>query len=330
MGDLFLVTGATGFVGSHLVETLRVRGERVRILARDAGKVPDEWREDVEIVEGDVTDPPSLAPAVKDVDIVLHVAGIINLPPGEEERFYRVNTEGTKHLFHAARTSGHPLKRFLYCSSVGVMGKLKRIPADEETPCAPTNAYEASKLAAERWVLAEGKRRGIPVSVARPAWVYGPGDRRTLPIFSLIARRRFVMVGKGETWIHPVFVADLAEGIARCAWSEAAVGRCVILAGGEPVRLKDLVGRISDACGARPLPVRLPVFAASVIAIGFEILYKPLRKQPPLHRRRLGFFLRDQAFDISLARRCCGYVPGTSLEDGIRQTVGWYKARGWL
>ncbi len=330
MVDLFLVTGATGFVGSHLVEMLRARGERVRILARDAGKVPEEWRKDVEIVEGDVTDPPSLAPAVKDVDIVLHVAGVINLPPGEGERFYRVNTEGTKHLFHAARTSGRPLKRFLYCSSVGVMGKLKRIPADEETPCAPTNAYEASKLAAERWVLAEGKRRGVPVSVTRPAWVYGPGDRRTFPIFFLIARKRFIMVGKGDTWIHPVFVRDLVKGILQCARSEKAIGRKMILAGQQPVRLKDLVALISHQCDVRLLPVKLPVAVATVIALGLEILYKPLHKQPLLHRRRLGFFLRDQGFDISLARRCCGYVPGTSLEEGIRETVTWYKRNGWI
>jgi len=264
------------------------------------------------------------------VNVIFHLAGLINLPPGEEEGFFKVNLEGTKNLFSAVLASGQPLKRFLYCGSVGVMGYLREIPANEETPCFPTNAYERSKLEAELWVLEEGRRRGVPVSAVRPAWVYGPGDKRTFPIFSMIARRKFVMIGEGETWIHPVYVSDLVRGIFQCTRSGETVGRCVILAGESPVHLKDLVGLISEATGVSPLPLKIPVPVASVIAIGCEILYKPLRKQPPIHRRRLGFFLRDQSFDISLARRGCGYVPGINLPEGVRLTVAWYRSQGWL
>jgi len=328
--DLYLVTGATGFIGHHLVERLLGEGRRIRVLVRDRSRVPETWHGRVEVMEGDITSSSSLVPAVKGVNVILHLAGVINLPPGEEEGFFKVNLEGTKNLFGAVLASGQTLKRFLYCSSVGVMGYLKEIPANEETPCFPTNAYEQSKLEAERWVLEEGRLRGVPVSVARPAWVYGPGDRRTLPIFSMIARRKFVMIGKGETWIHPVYVDDLVKGILQCARSGETIGRCVILAGEFPVRLKELVGFISEATNASPLPLKIPVPVASVIALGCEILYKPLRKQPPIHRRRLGFFLRDQSFDISLARRCCGYVPEIGLPEGIRRTVAWYRSQGWL
>ena len=328
--DRYLVTGATGFIGRHVVERLLADGGRVRVLVRDRSRVPGTWRDRVEVIEGDVTRAAGLIPAVRDVDVILHLAGVINLPPGEEARFFQVNLEGTQHLFKAVLETGRTPDRFLYCGSVGVMGDLTEIPANEETPCFPTNAYERSKLEAEHWVLAEGRRRGIPVSAVRPAWVYGPGDCRTLPIFSMIARRRFVMIGTGETWIHPVFVEDLAEGLLRCARSGEAVGRCVILAGAAPVRLKDLAALIAEASGVKLLPWRVPVPVASVIAIGCEILYKPLRKRPPIHRRRLGFFLRDQSFDISLARRCCGYAPETPLREGIYQTVAWYRRRGWL
>jgi nucleoside-diphosphate-sugar epimerase len=328
--NFYLVTGATGFIGRHVVGQLLSEGKRVRVLVRNRSRIPGAWQDRVDAVEGDITSPPSLIPAVRDVNVILHLAGVINLPPGEEDTFYRVNLEGTKQLFQAVVRTGMSLERFLFCGSVGVMGFLREIPANEETPCFPTNAYERSKLEAEHWILEEGRRQGIPVSVARPAWVYGPGDRRTLPIFSMIARRRFVMIGKGETWIHPVYVEDLAKGILRCARSGEAVGRCVILAGEAPIRLKELVHLIADAAETRLLPVRLPVFVAFAIALGCEILYKPLRKQPPIHRRRLGFFLRDQSFDISLARRYCGYVPETPLREGIRRTVAWYRSHGWL
>ena len=326
----YLVTGATGFIGRHLVEALLEREVRVRVLVREAGRVPEAWRGRVEVAEGDVTDPDSLLPAARDVDTVLHLAGVINLPPGSDARYYQVNLEGTKNVFNVAVASGKVPRRFLYCSSVGVMGILKKLPADEATPCLPTNAYERSKLEAEAWVLEEGGRRGVPVSVARPAWVYGPGDRRTFPIFSMIAKRRFVMIGKGATWIHPVFVGDLVRGLLQCVHAADAVGKRVILAGESPVRLRDLANLIARVLDVKSLPVRVPVPAASVIALGCEILYKPLRKQPPIHRRRLGFFLRDQAFDISLARRCCGYDPETGLDEGIRRTVAWYRSHGWL
>ncbi len=330
MEDLYLVTGATGFIGHHLVERLLDEGRQIRVLARDRSRIPETWHGRVEVVEGDITNLSSLTPAVRDVNVIFHLAGLINLPPGEEEGFFKVNLEGTKNLFSAVLASGQPLKRFLYCGSVGVMGYLREIPANEETPCFPTNAYERSKLEAELWVLEEGRRRGVPVSAVRPAWVYGPGDKRTFPIFSMIARRKFVMIGEGETWIHPVYVSDLVRGIFQCTRSGETVGRCVILAGESPVHLKDLVGLISEATGVSPLPLKIPVPVASVIAIGCEILYKPLRKQPPIHRRRLGFFLRDQSFDISLARRCCGYVPEINLPEGVRLTVAWYRSQGWL
>jgi nucleoside-diphosphate-sugar epimerase len=330
VGDLFLVTGATGFIGYHVVERLLSGGEQVRVLVRDRTRIPGTWIDRVEVFEGDITKLSSLTPAVKGVDVILHLAGVINLPPGEEERFFEVNLEGTKNLFRAVLAPGQSLKRFLYCSSVGVMGVLKEIPANEEAPCFPTNAYERSKLEAERWVLEEGHHRGVQVSVVRPAWVYGPGDRRTFPIFSMIARRKFVMIGKGETWIHPVFVEDLADGIIQCARFGDAAGRRVIMAGESSVRLRDLAALISKATGVSLFPLRIPVPVASVIALGCEILYKPLRKQPPIHRRRLGFFLRDQSFDISLARECCGYTPAMNLPDGIRMTVAWYRSHGWL
>ena len=326
----YLVTGATGFIGRHLVDALLERGALVRVLARDTSRVPEGWHDRVEVAEGDVTRPGSLTSAVSGVDVVFHLAGVINLPPGSDDRYYQVNLEGTKNVFNAAMTADVLPRRFLYCSSVGVMGVLKKVPADETTPCLPTNAYERSKLEAEEWVLEEGRRQGVAVSVARPAWVYGPGDRRTFPIFSMTAKRRFVMIGKGETWIHPVFVGDLAQGILGCAQSPEAVGQRVILAGASPVRLRELARLIAETLAVKPLSIRVPVPVASAIALGCEILYKPLRKQPPIHRRRLGFFLRDQAFDISLARRCCGYDPEVFLREGIRLTVAWYRSHGWL
>jgi len=330
VNKLILVTGATGFIGSHLVAMLLETGETVRILVRNKEKVPDEWHGRVEIVEGNLTDISSLKEAVRNCEKIYHLAGVINLPANREDDFYRINLEGTKNIFNAAVEEHATIKRFLYCSSVGVFGPLKALPANEKTPCNPSNNYEKSKLAAEKWVFEEANRHDIPVSVVRPAWVYGPGDKRTLPIFSMIAKKRFIMIGRGNTWIHPVFIKDLVQGIIRCSCSPASVGKVVILAGKHPVKLKDLVKQLSETTGVDLWSFYIPINAARLIAISLEILYKPMRKMPPLHRRRLGFFSRNQAFDITNAKTFCGYGPETELAKGLRLAVNWYKIHGWL
>jgi nucleoside-diphosphate-sugar epimerase len=330
MGKTHLVTGATGFIGHHLVETLLSGGESVRILVRDRRKIPARWQERVEVIEGDLAVALSLKEAVRNCDEVYHLAGVINLPAGQERDFYRINLDGTKNIFKAVIEENPGIKRFLYCSSVGVLGPLKVLPANEKTPCNPSNDYEKSKLAAERWVLEEANHHDIPVCVVRPAWVYGPGDRRTFPIFSMIAKKRFIMIGKGSTWIHPVFVADLARGMIQCSRTPEAVGKTVILAGKQPIRLRDLANQLSRILGVKLWPFYIPINVARLIAIGLEILYKPMRKMPPLHRRRLEFFLRNQSFDTMSAKTCCKFSPKTGLEEGMGLTADWYKKHGWI
>ena len=330
MRESHLVTGATGFIGMHLVELLLDAGKKVRILVRDRFKVPTRWQGRVDIVEGDLTDASSLKEATRGCEKVYHLAGVINLPTGSEADFYRINLDGTKNIFNSALEGKPAIKRFLYCSSVGVFGPLKSVPANEETPCRPSNAYEKSKYEAEKWVLRTGRQKGVPVSVVRPSWVYGPGDKRTFPIFSMIARKRFVMIGRGDTWIHPIFVTDLVRGIIRCSDSPASVGKVVILAGGQSIKLKNLAHLLSEMLGVGLWPVHVPLGAAKLVAMILEVLYKPMRKMPPLHRRRLGFFLNDQAFNTTFAKTCCGFSPKTGLEEGIRLTIDWYKEHGWI
>lgn len=324
------MTGATGFIGGHLVEHLLREGKHVRILVRDRTKVPGAWEGRIEVVEGDLTRSHELREAVYGVDMVYHLAGVINLPAGREELYTRVNLGGTQNLFNAVVARGGRIKRFLYCSSVGVFGLLTNLPADEKASCIPSNAYEASKYEAEKWVLQAGKRHAVPFSVVRPAWVYGPGDRRTFPIFSMIAKKRFIMIGKGKTLIHPVYVDDLVRGILQCARSPDTVGKVIILAGNQPIKLRDFVHLLSGILGVNPWPFHLPMSLATFIAMILEILYKPMRKMPPVHRRRLEFFSRDQAFDITSAKNSCGFTPETDLEEGLRKTIDWYKANRWL
>ena len=323
-----LVTGATGFIGSHLAATLRARGARVRALVRSPARAAALRALGVELVQADLGRPHGLERAVDGADVVFHLAGRI-LPGEDGLAGYRTdNVEGTAHLLAACR--GRALTAFVHVSSVGVMGPLHELPASEATPCGPDTPYGTSKREAEELVRRAHREEGVPVVVARPAWVYGPGDRRTLRLFAAIGRRRFPLVGSGRTWLHPVYVTDLVDGLLRCASQPKAVGETYLLAGPEPVALARLVALIAELEGVRPPRLRLPVALIWLAAAGCEGLFRVIGRRPPLYRRQLEFYLRDQLFDTGKARAELGFVPVTPLRQGLERTIAWYREHGLL
>jgi nucleoside-diphosphate-sugar epimerase len=316
-----LVTGGTGFIGRHLVAALVGGGARVRVLARDparaAGLDPR-----AEVVAGTLTAPADAARAAAGAEVVFHLAGQIRPTADGPAAYRRSNVDATAALLAACRTI--PLAAFVHVSSVGVMGRLAALPAHEGTPCRPDSDYGRSKAEAERLARQAGAD-GLPVVIARPAWVYGPGDRRTLRLFSAIQRRRFVLVGAGGTWLHPVYVGDLVEGLVRCATTPKALGETYILAGPEPVRLRDLCALVARLEGA-PVPrLAVPRPLAWLGAAAAEGLGRLLGRPPLVYRRQLEFFVRDQLFATTKAREELGFTPATSLRDGLRRTIAWYR-----
>jgi dihydroflavonol-4-reductase len=323
-----LVTGATGFIGGHLCRTLRARGTPVRALCRAPARAAALRALGVELVEADLARPPDLAAALADADVVFHLAG--QILPGDDgvTGYRRNNVEATAHLLAACR--GRALAAFVHVSSVGAMGALAELPAHEATPCAPDNPYGRSKHEAETLVRQACREEGLPAVIARPTWVYGPGDPRTLRLFAAIQRRRFARVGPGRTWLHPVHVADVVEGLLRCAAEPKAVGQTYLLAGPEPVRLRDLVVLIAELEGVRPPRLAIPPSLAWLLAAGAEAGFRLLGRRPPVYRRQLEFFWKDQLFDTGKAREELGFVAATPLREGLRRTIAWYREHGLL
>ena len=322
-----LVTGGTGFIGGHLVTALVAREARVRVLTRSRERGEGLRRLGVEVVHGDLLQAHDLGRALAGVEAVFHLAAQIQ--PSEEgpAAYWRNNVEGTAKLLAACR--GLPLGTFVHVSSVGVMGSLAELPADEGTRCAPDNVYGRTKYEAEE-LARHAFLEGLPVVIARPAWVYGPGDLRTLRLFTAIRRRRFLLVGSGQTWLHPVYVEDVVEGLLRCGTHPKAVGETYCLAGPEPVRLRQLTALIAELEEAPPPRLRVPPWPAWVGAAAVEGLFRLLKRRPPLYRRQLEFFLKDQLFSTAKAREELGFVPATSLREGLARTISWYRDHGLL
>jgi dihydroflavonol-4-reductase len=319
-----LVTGASGFIGSHLVRELVRRGWQIRILAH--ARVLD-WPGECEVLQGDITEPASLREPLDQVDTVFHLAAALGASQLDRRGFARVNVSGTANLLSAARENG--ASRFVHFSSAGVLGRVAPDEiADEETACLPQDTYDRTKLEAERLVLGKAAD-GLSVVAVRPGWVYGPGDRRTFKLIQAIARRRFVLVTKGRAWQTPVFVDDLVQGTLLCA-ERAPSGSLFHLAGPETLTVRQIVDTIAAASGTRVPRPTLPLFPVRVAAWKLDKAFRLLHREAPLTPGKLAFFIHPKPLSSLKAQRELGYAPTTDFRTGMERAIAWYRENGWL
>jgi dihydroflavonol-4-reductase len=320
-----LVTGGLGFLGSHLAARLAAEGATVRILAKPRREVPSSSHE---IVWADIRDAEAVERAVCGAESVVHLASNFRQGGADRAEAWAVNVEGTRNVLAACSRQG--VRRLVHCSTIGVHGSVLEVPAHEETPFRPLDLYQETKLAAEQEVWRHYRATGLPVTVLRPVSLIGPGDRKMLKLFRLIERRRFVMVGSGDTLIQLAYVDDVVDGFLLALRKERAVGEAFIVGGDEFLPLRDLVRLIAAELGVPPPRLRVPLRPVLLLAELCERLFGPLGIEPPLHRPRVSFFRYDRAFSLEKARRVLGFQPRTSLRDAVRATIAWYRHQGWL
>lgn len=322
-----LVTGATGFTGGYLVRSLVGEGHSVRVVVRSRSKAAS-LPLGVDIREADITDPAAVAGVVEGIGTIYHLAAAYREASHREDGYRRVNVEATRNLLESASTAG--IGRFVHCSSVGVLGHIANPPADETTPHSPGDAYQRTKCEAEVLALTYARERGLSVTVARPTAIYGPRDTRLLKMFRMVAKGTFVMLGKGDTYYHMVYVDDLVNGLRLLAAHPAAVGHTFILGGDQYYPLKTIVGTIAQHLGVRPPRMRLPAWPFQIAGSLCEAICVPFGIEPPIYRRRVDFFTKSRAFSIEKARRLLGYHPQVPLEAGLHRTLNWYVRTGHI
>jgi nucleoside-diphosphate-sugar epimerase len=322
-----LVTGATGFTGGHLARALAGRGYAVRALVRrpEASQLEEAG---IDLVPGDLEDRASLDRAVRDVDVVYHIAAIYRQAGLPDAKYRAVNATAVRSVIEAAAGAG--VRRVVHCSTVGVHGDIEHPPANEDAPLRPGDVYQETKVEGEAEARAAATDTGIEVVIARPTGIYGPGDRRLLKLFRGVGRRRFVILGSGRIYYHLTYIDDLVEGFRLCGEVPAAAGRTYILAGGEVTTLEELVKMIAEEANVSAPRLHLPVWPFWIAGAACEAICAPLGIEPPLYRRRVDFFTKSRAFDISRARTELGYAPRVGLREGIRRTLAWYRDAGWI
>lgn len=322
------VTGASGFTGGYLCKALKKKGYNVKALARKNSDTQQLKELDIQWIEGDLADPESIKGKIENVDIVFHIAALYRQEGVAKHMFTKVNLEGTRALLEESTAVG--VKRFVHCSTVGVQGEIANPPANEDAPYNPGDHYQVSKLEGEKLALSYFREGKIDGTVVRPVGIYGPGDTRFLKLFRHIYKGNFKMIGKGKALYHLTFVEDLADGIILAGETPAASGQTYTLGGSEYLPLTDLVKLIAEVLDKPVSKIHIPLWPVYIAAFLCEMICRPLGIEPPLYRRRLDFFTKDRAFDISKARKELNYNPKVPLKEGLKRTAKWYKEKGWL
>ncbi len=322
------ITGATGFIGSHLAEALYAKGYQLRCLVRKTSSL--EWIKHlpIEYVYGSLFDIPVLRKGVEDVDYVYHLAGLTKASSKEE--YFQGNHIATKNLLDAVVTSGVSLKRFVHISTQAAVGpSANGTPIDEETPFHPITTYGVSKMEAEKECLKLAGK--IPVTITRPPAVYGPRDKDIFAFFKAMNSRFQPMIGFNDKHVSLIHVKDLVDGILLAGEHPVAVGKTYFISSERYYSWKDVGEVTSRVIGKGALRLRIPESAVYTIAAFAELFSLITRKAVLLNFEKARDIVQDAwTCSIAKAQRELGFSEKLSLEEGIRSTVAWYRDRGWL
>jgi nucleoside-diphosphate-sugar epimerase len=318
-----LVTGATGFIGSHLAVELIKRGYQVTCLVRKTSNL--RWIEglDATLVYGDCEDEGSLQALPAGFDYIFHIAGLTKAKRAED--FFRANAGATENLLKTLVAQGGDVKRFLYLSSLAAVGPNRNGTASTEaTEPAPVSNYGRSKLEGERITLRYGDR--IPYTVIRPPAVYGPRDRDLFLFFKMVKRGFYPYWGK--CYYSLLYVDDLVRGIVDAAEAKSARGGTFFLSDGMVYSNDEVVNEIAQVLDTRAVRIRVPRPLMTVIARLSEAL---TRNASIVSDDRLNDFRYPRwVCDAGKALREYGFTSKVTIKEGIKWTADWYRIHQWL
>lgn len=327
----YLITGANGFIGPWLVKRLAWEGHSCRCLVRSKTSAESiSYLQNVELIEGDVTDKNSLKDIAVNVDGLFHLAtlGHVHNFKAPEGMFEVVNVAGTKNIMDEAVNAG--VKKIVHCSSVAAMGICDDVPANEESKCRPHHPYGLSKLHAEEMLRKLCKENGLPVVIIRFSMVYGPGDwRDMLRIAKLVKKRIIPKIGSSPKLTPLIHVEDAVEGLLL-ALEKGRLGETYLITNKKSEPFDKILDIIANSLEIKCFTVPVPEWAALTAASGIEKISNLIGISPFVARKNIESTLADRIFSIEKAQRELGFDTYIDPEKGIRETVLWYRKNNWI
>jgi nucleoside-diphosphate-sugar epimerase len=326
VSERVLVTGATGFIGSHLVDELLWKGYEVAALIRESSDLRWLRGKRVEFIYGDLLGKGRLPP-LKGFAHIFHLGGTTRALRRRD--FYRTNHEGTERLIDAARHI-RGLKRFVYLSSQAAAGPAREErPQMEEDPVCPVSPYGKSKLHGEEAVLS--CRDKFHVTILRPCAVYGPRDAYMLELFKRISKGYFPLLGKAPIYLSFCYVEDLVQALLLSVQRDHPSGEVFFIADGERYSLDFFADVVSSALHVKLHKMHIPLWVAWFYAAAADGWGLVRRRPASFHRGKCAeASQRSWVCDISKAKKQLGFRPRFRLEAGVKVTLRWYREKGWL
>lgn len=322
------ITGATGFLGSHLAELLTEKGVAVRAIVRASSDTRFLRSLGVEIANANLHTGDGLAEAVSGVDGVVHGAAVVKAR--SEEEFHRVNAGGTERVLEAVKQHNPHLRRFVYVSSLAAHGfSQDGRPRGVHDEARPVTHYGRSKLAGERMVLAA--KDTLPVSVIRPPAIYGPRDTEMFAFFQVVNRRLMPFMGDPTNTLSIVYARDAAAAIHLALTKPHKSGSVYFVEDGRVYTQEQLGLFIAASLGVRAIKLPVPIAAVSAVAGATELVGKLRGKAVMLTRDKVNEL--KQPYIVCAAdeiRRDLGWEPSIQFPEGAKVTADWYRAQGWL
>lgn len=320
-----LVTGATGLLGGYVLQALQQRGEQIRALVLPVENADKLIAQGIEVVRGDVTDASTLAPAVKDIEVVIHLAGMmgVNRPLAD----YRlVNVTGSKNLYQAAQLAG--VRRFVHTSSHTVYGLGRGRFLTEQDELRPDHdPYGITKTEGDWLIQGLMRNSKMETVIIRPGTFFGPGDRLH---FGRIAQRmkdgKGVIIGQGNNALPFCYVTDVAQGFILAAYHENAPGNIYNISNDHPLTQRELFNAVADAVGGKRPTRFLPYWPTYYGSIAAEKLALLTHSRPVVTRLGVLMFGSDTKHSVEKARMELGYEPKVELREGISLAAEWFNA----
>lgn len=321
-----LLTGATGFIGSHFLRHLS-KGHEVVVLARNReGGVLAGSMGASQVVLADITNPDFISALPEGIDLLCHCAGMLgkwNLPLSA---YMNVHVNGTNHLLKACQDK--KIKRMLYVSSAGVLGASGQEPADESSGYKPQTDYELAKAEAEKNVLAFKEKHGIKVTVLRPEFVYGEEDMHVLGLFKMIKAKKFFLIDGGRGFLHPTYIGDLVQAL-DLVLNSATRSDIYMVTGERALTVKEFVALIAGLLNVPAPRLSVPLWVAKGVASLSERMARIFHFDPVLTQSRVDFFTANRIYNTELISSELGYRP-VRLEEGLSRTLRWYIENGHI
>jgi nucleoside-diphosphate-sugar epimerase len=321
-----LVTGASGFVGSHLVEALRSQGAQVRALVRTPAAAGELRDADVEVQVGDVCEPQVLAEAVRGVDLVFHCAAAVG-PAYSPREIHAISLAGVRHLLEALRRQGSG--RAVILTSVNVLGTRHLDPAGEDMPCRRSRDASADvKIEIEALARDYEQRQGVDVTILRPGLIYGPRDRHNLPqMIRALRRGKFAFIGSRDNIAPIVYISDAVEAILHAGQTPAARGRVYHITDGSRTTIGQFIDRLAELIDCPPPAKVLPYAVPHLACVVFDALaaLRLYRGRPPVSRASLRHLGTSRYFPVDRATKELGYRPRVLYQEGLSNAVHWLE-----